>query len=89
MIAAPTPCTARAVEHHDDAGQGVDRAKPGEDAQADREEAPPAEAVGERARRRRNDGRERERVGVDDRLQAAEAGVQVLGDAGERLVPPR
>ena len=54
----------------------------------DREQHAATEAVGERAGRQ-HDGGERERVGVDDPLQAGEAGVEVGGDVGERGVDDR
>ena len=57
----------------------------GEEREADREEPAAAEAVGERAGGQ-HDARERERVGVDDPLQAAQARVEVLGDARQRRV---
>ena len=57
----------------------------GEEREADREEAAAAEAVGERAGGQ-HDARQRERVGVDDPLQAAQARVQVLGDARQGRV---
>jgi hypothetical protein len=47
-----------------------------------------AEAVSERAGGQ-DDGREREGVGVDDPLQAGQAGSEVIGDAGEGGVDDR
>ncbi len=73
---------ARYIEE-DDVGRGrAGRRGGGEDGEADREQAPAAEAVGQRARGQDDRG-EREGVGVDDPLQSAEARVQVLGDARE------
>ena len=67
----------------DDVGRGrTRRGGGGEDGEADGEQAPAAEAIGQRARGQDDRG-EREGVGVDDPLQAAEARVEVVGDARE------
>ena len=89
MIAAPMPCTARALLSiaMSCASPQASEARVKID-EADHEQAAPAEAVGERTGGQHGAG-ERERVGVDDPLQAAEAGVEVLGDAGEGRVDDR
>jgi hypothetical protein len=51
----------------------------GEDREADQEQPAAAEPVGERARRQHRRG-QRERVGVDDPLQAGEARVEIGRD---------
>ena len=60
----------------------------GEEGEAAREEAAAAEAVGQRAGGQ-HDARERQRVRVDDPLQAAEPGAEVVGDPGQRRVHDR
>ena len=89
MIAAPMPCTARealSITMSVAAAQASEATVKMEE--ADREHRAATDAVGERAGRQ-HDGGERERVGVDDPLQAGEAGVEVGGDVGERGVDDR
>ena len=81
-------CGTRGVQHHDVRGRRAHERRDGEDREADGEQAATTEAVGQRAGRQ-HDGGERERVGVDDPLQAGEAGVEVGGDVGERGVDDR
>ena len=89
MIAAPMPCAARAelsITMSDAAAHTSDVTV--KMRKTDREEPATTEAVGQRAGRQ-HDGGERERVGVDDPLEAGEAGVEVGGDVGQRGVHDR
>jgi hypothetical protein len=76
---------AHRVQHGDVPGRGTTERRDGEDRQAGQEQPAAAEPVGERAGDEDRGG-ERERVGVDDPLQARQARVEVLGDARERRV---
>ena len=89
MIAAPMPWTARAAMSRSIVGRrpACSRGQR-EEGKTGGEEPAAAEAVGQRPEGQ--DGRgERERVRIDDPLQAGEAGVEVLGDARERGVDDR
>ena len=66
---------AGADQHLDPAGSAAERGARGEQHQAEREQAPATEAVGDRARREHG-RRERDRVRVDHPLEAAEPGVE-------------
>ena len=88
MIAAPTPCAAREPLNIRSTRPGAQQRGGGEEAEADDEKPASAEAVGQRARRD-DRCRQREGVGVDDRLQAREAGVEVVGDCRQRGLPRR
>ena len=89
MNAPPIPCTARASvsvsgdvasPHRIEATVKID--------QADDEDAPAADAVGERAGGQQQRG-ERQRVGVDHPLQVGEVRVQVALDRRQRDVHDR
>jgi hypothetical protein len=79
---------AGGVEHGDAARQRADERRHREQGEAGDEDTPAAEPVGERPERQ-HDGRQGERVRVDDPLEAAKARVQVVGDAGEGRVHDR
>ncbi len=83
-IAPPRPCTARAAlsASIDGASAAAPEAS-GEDAEAEREDAPPPEAVAEGRAGEQQHG-EGERVGVDGPLEPGEAGVQVGADHRQR-----
>ena len=79
-IAAATPCTTRApTSIADGRRDGARQRGQREAAGAEHEHAPPAEPVTERAAEQDQPG-ERERVAVEDPLQAGERGVEVVGD---------
>ena len=69
-------------------GDPAEQRGEGEDPEPDREDAAPAEAVAERARRQQKGG-EGQRVGVDDPLQAGEAGPEVALDIRQGDVDDR
>jgi hypothetical protein len=79
---------AGGVEHGDAVGECRGERRDGEDPETDREQPPPAEPVGQRAGREDDRG-ERERVRVDDPLDAAEVGVKVACDARDGGVDDR
>ena len=83
MPAPPIPCSPRArLSRVGSLGDPAEERGEGEDAEPDREDAPPAEPVAERARGEQEGG-EHQRVGVDDPLQAGEAGVEFPLDVGQ------
>jgi len=65
----------RQVEQGRVLGDPAEERGEGEDAEPDREDAPPAEPVAQRTGRQQEGG-QHQRVGVDHPLQAGEAGVQ-------------
>ena len=73
-----TCCDQRMGARRERGCRGRDR----EDAEADREHAPPSETVAERRAGQEQNG-ERQRVGVDRPLEALDARVQVLADHGQ------
>ena len=78
MIAPPTPWSARdEVEERRIGREAGEGRRDGEYAESRREHAPAAEPVGEHARGE-HQGRERQRVRVDDPLEVGEARVEVL-----------
>ena len=88
-IAAPVPWTARAPSSTAMFGASAQASEETvNNAHSPDEDAAAAEAVGDGARAE-HDGGQGERVGVDDPLDAGQAGVQVAGDVRQRRVDDR